>query len=93
MINLQPKTAIEIRADAEQHYKFVGSIKLIKGLKLWQLNVKTLELSEVEITKKAAIRFDKKEVSAKKAQFNPDCIYVQALNRANAEKKIIKLVN
>jgi len=85
---------IEVEVKKEIEYKLQMRMQRKRGLTIFAYNVKTGDISRVEIEKKVAVDFTNtnKVKKTNKAQHNPDCIYVQALNLKNAKKKIKKLV-
>ena len=89
------KAKIENLQDANkrQEYKLVGQIKLKPGMKLFQLNTETMEIIEVEIISKVHIGTDFQPIKEHRAHYNPKCIYVPAINKKNAERKILKMIN
>jgi len=88
------KKTIEIVKPVEQkqEYKFVGNVRLVRGLKFWEFNIDTEELKEVEVVLKKVLDISKEEHSIKKAVYNSKSYYFQALNRKNAIKKVNKRI-
>lgn len=86
------KDATHQEAKQQKEFKLVGSIKAVPGLKLWQYNLRSHELSLVEITKKAQVNYDSSVNKNARVQYNPDCVYLQALNEKNAKKKVNKMI-
>jgi hypothetical protein len=93
MLPLEPKTQIEKQAEQKQEYKHIGSIKLKRGHYLFKFNIQTKELTSVEIERRVGIGLDKQPVKENKVLFEKDCIYIGALNKKNAYKKLIKIYN
>jgi len=92
-LNAQPQQEVTRKAEQKQEYKFHGSIKLYKGCKLYSFNTETLMLEEVKIERKAALSIrDKKPVKQNRVNFNPKCLYLQAINIENAKRKVLKLI-
>ena len=98
--DLTPKTVIEIQAEQQKEYKLIGSIHVPRGLKLFEVNIDTNELVEVKrspivTADYQAAKEHAKEIadSRSKAMFNPKAIYVIALNKSNAYKKLWKMFN
>ena len=87
-----PQTEIHAPVKKKQEYKRVGKIMLKKGLKLYQYNFVKEELKLVEVDKFIKLDTTGKVVKQNKAQYDDNCIYVQALNDKNAARKIIKLM-
>jgi len=92
-LNAQPQQAVTRKAEQKQEYKFHGSVKLHKGCKLYSFNTETLMLEEVKIERKVALSVtDKKPVKQSRVNFNPKCLYLQAINIENAKRKVLKLI-
>ena len=90
--DITPQIVKEMKAEQKQEFKFIGTIKPIKGLTLFAYNIKTQELRIVEIQKNTIVNFDKTSSTNSKAFINPnEDIIIQALNFNNAKKKIIKM--
>lgn len=87
---IKPKIQHEQKAEVKQEYKFLGSIRLKRGMKLYKLDLKTMEYSEVKIKEKVAINMEGKPVTTKEATYHNNCIYFQALNMKNAKKHAMK---
>jgi len=50
-------------------------------------------LEEVEIERKVALSVtDKMPVKQNRVNFNPKCLYLQAINIENAKRKVLKLI-
>ena len=91
--DLRPENKEIHRAKKQkQEYKHIGSIKIIKGLTLYACNMETQEINKVVIEKKASIGLDGKEVRQQKAQHDPKCVYIQAINIKNARRKLEKFL-
>jgi len=89
------KTPTEFVKKAEQkkQQKHIGSIRLRKGLTLFQMSIETGRISKVEFDETVVKPdFDKgtRKVSHK-VTYDPKMLYVQALNMKNAKKKFTKL--
>lgn len=95
--NLLPdKDKIEFVKLVQQEYKYIGSIKYRPSLTLWQFNIETEELKSVKVTVKEQLVWASKGNCTKKTRsviYEDKCVYVQALNRKNAEKKILRFIN
>ena len=92
--NIQ-KDTIKIHAESEKkkEIKFLGSQRKIKGLKLWEFNLDTKELKEAEYKKERMVLPGLKALPNKKAirrqvEIKENGIYIQALNRENALRKL-----
>lgn len=90
------KDKIELVKQVQQEYKHIGSIKHRPGSTLWQFNTETGELKPAKVTVKAQLVWTSKGGCAKKTRsviYEDKCVYMWALNRKNAEKKILKVIN
>lgn len=87
----QDKTVIE--KQAEQHVKenlLVGSLKVIKGTKLYEFNLETQEIKEVNLETPLKYAFNKNRFSPArfKTEYNPKALYIRAINIKNAIRKL-----
>lgn len=90
------KDKIEFVKLVQQEYKYIGSIKYRPSLTLWQFNIETEELKSAKVTVKEQLVWMSKGNCTKKTRsviYEDKCVYVQALNRKNAEKKILRFIN
>lgn len=78
----------ERQAPTEYHY--VGSEKKVRGHIVFSFNQKTGEWKQAEVRRDVEVDIDGKPVFKTIVAKEPDCIYVQALNLANAKKKLNK---
>lgn len=89
---INPDKTIEIVAPARRGKKKVGDIQIHSNHKVWEWNFKTDILKEAEVTETLVVGLDKnKTVTQKAMKGDPNCIVFSALNRKNAEKKVVKL--
>lgn len=80
----------------QQKYKYIGSIKYKLGSTLWQFNTETGELKPAKVTVKVQLVWTSKGGCTKKTRsviYEDKCVYMWALNRKNAEKKILRVIN
>lgn len=101
IINVNPlqenlnQDKIEIQRKQQQEYKLLGSIRKVKGHILFEFNRETKELNpakfQVENTIIIKDRNDLIGGKKYKVVVNQNCFYIQALNKKNATKKLIKL--
>lgn len=84
----QNKQQEERKAPTEYH--FVGSEKKVRGHIVFSFNKKTGEWKQAQVRREVAIDIDGNPVFKTIVAKEPDCIYVQALNLANAKKKLNK---
>jgi len=104
-----PEIEYEIHQDTnkEQHYTFIGSMRLFKGCQLWSFDPRDLSFKRVHLSGEVeeAVRETKAILSLAdivlqrrsssrsfglRANFDPNCIYVLAVNAKNAARKINK---
>ena len=89
-MELQPKHFQEEKLKQKQEFKYVGSIRRIKGLFLWSYNPNSKELKKVHIDRSVNIGLDRKAKIKSTATYDPKLFYCQALNEKNAWKKVKK---
>lgn len=90
------KDKTEFIKQVQQEYKYIGSIKYRPDSTLWQFNTETGELKSAKVTVKEQLVWTSKDNCTKKTRsviYEDKCVYVQALNRKNAEKKILRFIN
>lgn len=91
------KEEIEIVAqkEIEKQQKLIGHMRPYKGQKVFEVNCSTGAIKEAEFTT-VDVDFNKaikKDFSPrKKIIANENCIYIVALNKANALKKFFKIL-
>lgn len=93
---LPDKDKIEFVKQVQQEYKHIGSIKYRPGSTLWQFNTETGELKPAVVTVKEQLVWASKGDCTKKTRnviYEDKCVYMWALNRKNAEKKILRVIN
>lgn len=73
----------------KQEYKFIGSITIKTGCKLFAYDPDKDEINEVKISGGTSVDFMTGELAdKKKAQYNPKFIYFQCINKKNAWRKL-----
>lgn len=83
----------EIVAPVRHEYKKIGSINLKRGMTLFEFDSKTLKLKPVEIDRKETmVDINGKVVKNARATYNPNALYIQALNIKNAKRKVMKFL-
>lgn len=99
MRELEEKVKVdqEIVADQQQEKKlqFIGSTVVSPGHKLWELDVVSGNIVEASFdTSEVHVNFEEnRTVGRKKLIMKPGCLYASALNKKNAFKKFLKMVN
>lgn len=85
-ILLKPDVVKTVESEARREKKYLGTVRLYKGQKLWELDLVTKDVKEVVITT-ATVNME--GVPVKDYVTKEGCLYAVALNRANAERKFI----
>ena len=84
---------VEHTIKQQQEYKLIGKARRKPGMTLFSYNTQTGEMKPVEIEKECAMTFDGGVSHKAKVKIEPHCIYGQALNLKNWEKKVNKMLN
>lgn len=71
----------------------VDKVKKIPGHQLFELNVDNGELVTADVKTEVRLGTNLLPVYSNSIVIKPRCIYVQALNKKNAEKKILKMIS
>lgn len=92
LIKSQPEinsTNIENVEKEKQEFKFVGSLEIKPGMKLFEYNPENKKVSEVDVNRSTStIDFvTLTSVERHRAMYNPKYIYIEASNIKNAIKK------
>ena len=86
------RTRTEQLERQKQELRYLGSTILRPGMRLYQFNYKTGECREIGTERR--LEFDpvsgNKVTRSVKVQYDPDCVYLQALNERNAVRKLVK---
>jgi hypothetical protein len=87
----QAEPSISISQEVRKHLQHIGTVKKIKGLTMFELNIKDMTLQPA-IYKETVVVVPKdgKSKIVNKLIVNEGCYYVQALNKKNAYKKLAK---
>lgn len=83
------KTKIVKQAEVKKESKLIGSMKVIPGLTLFEMDMKSGEIRKA-VFKETIATFG--GGGSSKLEFNPNSMYVQALNLKNAKRKFEKRV-
>ena len=86
---LIPDQEIRIQQRQKQEYRHIGTFKIWRGMKLYSVNLKTLEVKEEKINRQALIDITKDVIYKSKVIYNPDCKYLLAINESNALRKSV----
>lgn len=85
---------VEIVAEQQQkkQIKLLGKQRKIRGLKLWEYNSSKNELKEAKFRRTnvviSCLNYSYDRTETHKVIVNENCVYFQALNRKNAERKL-----
>lgn len=89
--NSVSKVETEIVDKQKKEYKYIHSMRKIPGLSCYAFNTRTKEISKVSTVKKLHLDIATGlPMKVEKAEYNPECIYIQALNEKNVIKKLKK---
>ena len=86
-----PADKSEIHAPAEQAYKYDGQMSVPIGAKLWDWDFNLDTLEEVKTTGSVVIDEKGNKITRKEAQRGDNSVYIVAINRKNALRKVEKL--
>lgn len=91
------KVEVHEEAQQKQEYRFIGSMRLYKGCKLYSFNPENGHFQEEQLTINYNERLDNKllhreQTSKYKAQYDPNKIYCIASNQKNALRKFGKAI-
>ena len=87
----QVKQEINVKIDKE--LKFIGSVRKIRGHSIFSYNIETNEIKLADIDRKVLVGLDGDPIYKERVHLEKNCIYVQALNKKNAIKRIMKMIN
>lgn len=92
---IKEKVEVFAQKEIEKQLKLIGHIRPHKGQTVFEINCSTAEIKKAEF-KTVDVHFNlaaKKDFSPhKKIVANENCIYIVALNKANALKKFFKIL-
>ena len=72
--------------------KQVSSQRRKRGLTLYEFNHQTRQLQPVTLERIETVLTDGKTQVSHRVKMNEDCVYFQALNMKNAQKKAMKFI-
>jgi len=87
-----PKIEISQEIKKKKEYKLIGRITLKKGMKLFSYFPEERDIEEVKIQKKGEIGIGGKVLNNAKAEHKSGTLYIQALNKPNALRKLTNLL-
>ena len=82
----------ELLEQQKQEQRYLGSTILLPGMKLYEYNYKTGACRTIPRAMEHQFNGSTElgVRSSIKVQYNPDCVYLQALNDRNAIRKLVK---
>ena len=78
----------ELVDQQRKEYRLIGSQKHIPGLVLYEYDLTTGELRPADVKTTLSLTVDGKLDSSRKVNSKELCLYVQALNKENAMRKV-----
>ena len=78
----------ELVDQQRKEYRFIGSQKHIPGLVLYEYDLTTGDLRPADVKTTLSLTVDGKLDSSRKVNSKELCLYVQALNKENAMRKV-----
>lgn len=91
-LSIFPDQELRIQIKQKQEYKLIGSFKIWRGMKLYSVNLKTLEVKDEKISRQAIIDVTQDVIYRSRVNYNPDCKYLLALNEENAIRKSVMIL-
>lgn len=79
-----------IQAEPKQEFRFIGSMRKVPGLKIWEADMEALEVREAEFETNKTVDITKLESVRDTVIVKKGCVYIQAMNKEVAMRKIIK---
>jgi len=84
------KTELNVKKRQEIEYVLEGTIKPMKGHKVWEINEENGDINEAEYKRDTVHYLANGKLPAPKMVIKADCIYIPALNKENAKQKYLK---
>ncbi len=85
-------TPEEIVAEQRKEISRVGSVRRLPGLKLYEYDLTTGEISEADVQTEATLKLEGPVGRTGRVDAKELCLYVQALNRENAARKFRDMI-
>ena len=82
----------ELVAEQRKEYRLIGSQKAIPGLILFEYDLTTGELHRASVKKEITLYVDGTAGTKTRVDSKDLCLYIQALNEANAMRKVQQLL-
>jgi hypothetical protein len=89
-VNSAAKVEMNVKKQQEIEYVLEGTIKPQKGHFVWELNEETGAINKAQYKQDTVAYNPMAEKPTERLIINPDCIYIPALNKANAKAKYLK---
>jgi hypothetical protein len=86
-LKLQPDTELVSPVEQKKRFKHLGSTPMNKSMKMWEVDIATLEITEAEIKDHQVMTPQKTFVNKKALITKAGKIYVPALNKKNGLRK------
>ncbi len=81
---------IKLQQQQQKEIAYQGSLNLHPGQSLWCFNMTTQTLEKIELKKEKNFDYETKDkVDHSKIIMKSDCVYVAAINKKNAAKKVM----
>lgn len=90
---LKPDTELSVQLKQQKEFKLIGHQGYHNGHKCWEYNTETKEINEAEYERTDIVWSEadsKLKKRNKRVIVKQNCIYVTALNKTNALKKLQK---
>ena len=84
--------AIELVSEQRKEFRFIGPQKAIRGLTLFEYDLTTGELQRSSLKKEFLLNLDCTMSSSSRVESRDICLYIQALNKQNALRKVKQLL-
>lgn len=88
----KPSTEYRKIDDRFREEKLIGSKRHRRGHKLWKFDIENNIISEVEIEYRVIIGMDRKPRKQRKVQYQKGFLYCEALNKKNAAKHFVRMI-
>ncbi len=87
---LKLRPDIQLQAETQKEYTLKGSIRKERGLTLFMVNPNTLECKPAKITSLVILDERGKPFAKHRCEYDPNYVYLYALNKKNALKKVCR---
>jgi ribosome maturation factor RimP len=97
--HLIDKVEIVASQQERKQINFIGTVAKAKGLTLWEINLKAKSIIPATFTKETVALADLTDCSKTSTvirhhlEMKENCFYVQAVNKENALRKCLKMLN